>query len=157
MYSRLPPVLYYYSTRRPEQLSLFSQNLSSRIKLFTLASQRNHIMTFIFADNTGIPIVPTKRIIEAIPQKTDSLGNLTFPSTSLPKSSGLSQFIVSTSRPRNAIIDDNKEEKKGEEGASLKRELLKDNMYMLNQALALLDTDDDSDSESESEDDYSLF
>jgi hypothetical protein len=115
-------------------------------------------MTSIFADNTELPIVYTKRIIEATTKQTDSLGKLTFSSTSVPKSSGLSQFIVSTSRPKNAIIDDdNKEDKKGEAGASLRRELLKDNMHMLNQALALLETDDDSDSESESEDDDSLF
>jgi hypothetical protein len=114
-------------------------------------------MTSIFAGNTRLPIASTKRRMEAIAQKTDSLGKLTFSSTSLPKSSGFSQFIVSTSCPRNAITDDNKEDKKGEEIGSLKRELLKDNMHMLNQALSLLDTDDDSDSESESEDDYSLF
>jgi hypothetical protein len=114
-------------------------------------------MTSIFADNTGLPIVSTKRRKEFITQKTDSLGKLIFSSTRLPKFSGLTQFTVSTPRPRNAIVDDNKEEKKVEESASLKRELLKDNMHMLNQALALLDTDDDSDSESESEDDYSLF
>jgi hypothetical protein len=114
-------------------------------------------MTSIFADNTGLPIVSTERRREVITQKTDSLGKLTLSSTRLPKFSGLSQFIVSTSHSINAIIDDNKEDKKGEEVGSLKRELLKDNMHMLNQALAFLDTDDDSDSESESEDDYFLF
>jgi hypothetical protein len=114
-------------------------------------------MTSIFADNTGLPIVSTKRRMEAITQKHDSLRKLTL-STSLPKSSGIPQFVVSNSRPRHAIAKDNKEDKNGEEGGSLKTELLKDNMYMLNQALSLLAMDDYSDSsESESEDDYSLF
>ncbi len=72
-------------------------------------------MTSIFAGNTRLPIASTKRRMEAVTQKTDSLGKLTFSSPSLPKSSGFSEFIVSTSCPRNAMTDDSKEDKKGEE------------------------------------------
>ncbi len=115
-------------------------------------------MTSIFDDNTGLPIVSTKRRIKVNANTNDSLGKLTLPSNSLSKSFILSQFIVSTSRPRNAITDDNKEGKQGEKGCAGKRELLMDNMDMMNQSLYYqMDMDDDSDSESESEDDESLF
>jgi hypothetical protein len=121
-------------------------------------------MTSILADNTELPTVSTKRGLESITSCTrtnDSLGKVTFASTSLPRYSGIPEFVVSTSRPRYAIItnDTKKDETTAEDSCSVRRELLKDNMEMLNQALSLMDMDDasDSDSESESEDDESLF
>jgi hypothetical protein len=124
--------------------------------------QRNRTTTSIFADNNGLPIVYIIRRKKAITQRHDSKGKSTSSSTSLPcpKSSGVAQFIASTSRPRNAITDDKKRDKKSESG-SRKIELLKDNMYLLNQALSSVqDKDDDLDSDSDSEsqnDDGSLF
>jgi hypothetical protein len=115
-------------------------------------------MTSIFADNTGFPTVSTKRRRRVNPNMNDSLGKLTSPSTSLPKSFTLSQFSVSTSCPRNVIAEDNKAGQKGVYGCSVKRELLMDNMNMISQSLnSLPDMDDDSDSESESEDVESLW
>jgi hypothetical protein len=116
-------------------------------------------MTSIFTYNTGFPTVSTKRRRSRVNTgANNSLGKLTSPSTSLPKYFTLSQSSVSTSRPRNAITDDNKEGKKREEGCSVKRELLMDNMNMISQSLnSLPDMDDDSDSESESEDVESLW
>jgi hypothetical protein len=123
--------------------------------------QQNRTTPSNFADNDGLPIVYTIRRIKAVTQRHNSVGKSTSSSTSLPcsKSSGLAQFIASTSRSRNAITDDKRRDKKRESGFR-KRELLKDNMDLLNQALSVLDKDDDLDSDGESEsesDEGSLF
>jgi hypothetical protein len=115
-------------------------------------------MSSIYADKTGFPTVSDKRR-RFIEDMNNSLGKLTcsLSTSSLPRPFTLSQSSVSTSRPRNAITDDNKEGKKGEEGCSVKRELLMDNMNMISQSLNSLPWDDDSYSESESENVESLW